>query len=161
LLRTTLEEGRDNVTLAAEWAFVERYLEIERLRFDARLQVQVDLTDAARAALLPAFALQTLVENAVRHGVAPRVEPTRVTVTGVMTGSMLHLTVRDEGPGVDLEAVAAGAGTGLVRLRERLAALYAGRARLELESQLGNGFTARLSVPQAPGHAAAAAEAAR
>jgi hypothetical protein len=68
LLRTTLEEKRDVVPLQDEWAFAERYLEIERLRFGDRLRVRVDLTEEARRATLPSFALQTLVENAVRHG---------------------------------------------------------------------------------------------
>ncbi len=69
LLRTTLEEQRDLVFLSDEWNFVERYLQMERIRFDDRLVVRSAISDEAANAMLPSFALQTLVENAVRHGV--------------------------------------------------------------------------------------------
>jgi len=147
LLRTTIEADRDLVSLAEEWVFVERYLDIERIRFGDRLQVEVDLSDAARGALLPSFAVQTLVENAVRHGAAPQVEPTTISVHGRTSDGTLTVTVHDTGAGAAAEAVAAG-GTGLARLRERLAALYGGQARLEWATAPGRGFTATLVVPQ-------------
>lgn len=152
LLRTTIEADRDIVPLGEEWAFVERYLDIERIRFGDRLQVEADLSDAARGALLPSFAVQTLVENAVRHGAAPQVEPTTIAVQGRTTGGMLTVTVRDTGAGATAAAIAAG-GTGLARLRERLAALYGGRARLEWTTEPGRGFTATLVLPHDPGGA--------
>ncbi len=150
LLRTTIEEDRDLVSLAEEWAFVERYLEIERIRFGNRLQVCVDLTDEARGAQLPSFSLQTLVENAVRHGAMPRVEPTEIMVVGRMNRGMLTLTVHDTGAGASPEIMAGNTGTGLTRLRERLSALYDARARLEVVSGADGGFTASLVIPQAP-----------
>jgi len=146
LLRTTLEEDRDLVSLADEWSFVERYLDIERIRFGDRLQVDADLSADARSALLPSFALQTLVENAVVHGAAPRVEPTDITVTGRLRGGSLELCVRDTGAGA--QAAAVGGGTGLKRLRERLLVLYGDAARLDLEAGSSGGFTATLVVPQ-------------
>ena len=146
LLRTTLEEDRDLVPLGAEWGFVERYLEIERIRFGDRLVVRIEMDDAARDALLPSFALQTLVENAVRHGAAPRVEPTEVVVSARLAGGELTLRVRDNGAGASADQLARG--TGLARLRERLAALYGKTARLDLETSPAGGFTASLVVPQ-------------
>ncbi|HTD28832.1 MAG TPA: histidine kinase, partial [Xanthomonadaceae bacterium] len=77
-LRTTFEEHRDLISVAEEWAFVERYLAIESIRFGDRLSVTVQIDEPARTALLPSFALQTLVENAVRHGAAPRIEATHL-----------------------------------------------------------------------------------
>ena len=148
LLRTTLEQESDLVSLAAEWAFVERYLEIERVRFEDRMQVHADLPQEALASQVPAFALQTLVENAVRHGVAPRVEPTQVTVVARAAGGKLTLSVHDTGTGARPAEIASGAGTGLKRLRERLAALYGSRARLELTTGPAGGFEARLDIPQ-------------
>ena len=149
LLRTTIEADADVIPLAQEWTFVERYLEIERIRFEERLQVHADLTPEARASLLPSYSLQTLVENAVRHGVAPRVEPTQIKVAGRASNGMLTLSVHDTGAGAVPEAVERSGGTGLPRLRERLAALYGPRARLELSSEAGTGFTATLFIPQA------------
>jgi len=149
LLRTTIEEDRDLVSLAEEWTFVERYLEIERIRFGDRLRIHVDLSDDARGARLPSFALQTLVENAVRHGAAPRVEPTDITVTGRMRDGTLELTVLDTGAGASAGMVEASSGTGLRRLRERLAALYGNAARLDVASGDPGGFAATLIIPQA------------
>jgi hypothetical protein len=150
LLRTTIEEDRDLVTLAEEWAFVERYLAIERIRFGDRLRVQIEVEEAARGATVPSFAVQTLVENAVRHGAAPRVEPTTITVTARLRDGMLELVVRDTGGGARTGSAEAGAGngTGLKRLRERLATLYGNAARLEAASSAGGGFSATLVLPQ-------------
>ena len=150
LLRTTIEEDRDLVSLAEEWAFVERYLEIERIRFGDRLQVRVDLTEEARGARPPSLSSQTLAENAVRHGAMPRAEPTEITVVGRMHRGMLTLTVHDTGAGATAESIAGSTGTGLARLRERLSALYDTRARLEVVSGPSGGFTASLVIPQAP-----------
>lgn len=148
LLRTTLEGDRDIVTLDEERVFVERYLELERIRFGDRLRVSMRTSEHAGAALLPSFALQTLVENAVRHGAAPRVEPTEIVVEGGLSGEMLTLTVRDTGDGIAPEQAERNGGTGLQRLRERLAALYGGDARLTLETGATGGCTASLSIPQ-------------
>jgi LytS/YehU family sensor histidine kinase len=152
LLRTTIEEDRDLVTLAEEWAFVERYLAIERIRFGDRLRVQIEVEAAARGATVPSFAVQTLVENAVRHGAAPRVEPTTITVTAHVRDGMLELVVRDTGGGARTGSAEGGTGTGngtgLKRLRERLATLYGNAARLEVASSAGGGFSATLVLPQ-------------
>jgi sensor histidine kinase YesM len=155
LLRTTLEEDRDIVTLAQERAFVERYLELERIRFGDRLRVSIRASDEAGSALLPSFALQTLVENAVRHGAAPRVDPTDIAVEAGVSGGRLTLSVRDTGDGMSIAPGVENGGTGLQRLRERLAALYGGRARLTLETGAAGGFTASLSIPQSPDDAEA------
>lgn len=147
-LRTTLEERRDLLSLDEEWAFVERYLAIERIRFGDRLDVRVDIDEPARASLLPSFALQTLVENAVRHGAAPRIEPTRVTISAALVDAALSIRVVDDGAGAQIGAIEHSAGTGLRRLRERLRWLYGDRARLDVISAAGGGFVAELSVPQ-------------
>jgi LytS/YehU family sensor histidine kinase len=150
LLRTTLEEDRDVVPLADELEFVERYLEVERLRFGDRLQVGVDVTEDARTVPVPAFALQTLVENAIRHGAAPRVEPTDIVIAGRRDRDTLILTVRDTGAGATPEDLTRGSGTGLQRLRDRLSALYDTRARLDLTPGSTGGFTASLTLPAEP-----------
>ncbi|MEO5624984.1 MAG: sensor histidine kinase, partial [Dokdonella sp.] len=88
-LRTTIEEQRDVISLAEEWAFVERYLAIEHIRFGDRLHVRTDIGEATRAAQVPSFALQTLVENAVRHAATPRIEATGITITATLTTDSL------------------------------------------------------------------------
>ncbi|HEX4934611.1 MAG TPA: histidine kinase [Gemmatimonadaceae bacterium] len=150
LLRVTIDETRDLVPLGDEWRFVQRYLELERMRFGDRLVVDAALDEAAMDALVPAFALQTLVENAVRHGAAPRVEPTTLAIRARRDGERLHLTVRDDGAGATETALVGGTGTGtgLRRLRERLAALYGDRARLQLEAG-ARGVRATLELPAA------------
>ncbi len=154
LLRTTLEEQRDEVPLEDEWRFVSRYLEMERIRFGDRLVVRADMPDALLDESVPAFALQTLVENAVRHGAAPRVAPTEIVVTAAGTASALTLSVRNSGDGGSVPAVGAagtGTGTGLARLRERLAVLYGNAARLECGPSAEGGYEATLVVPRSGG----------
>jgi len=151
LLRSTIEEDRDLVSVSEELAFVERYLEIERIRFGDRLRVLMAVSDRARQALIPSFAVQTLVENAVRHGAAPRVQPTDVVIRGEWTNDALTITVADSGAGSTAEQIQGNGGTGLKRLRDRLAVLYAGAARLDVSPVLAGGVTATLIVPQDAG----------
>jgi LytS/YehU family sensor histidine kinase len=160
LLRTTIEEQRDEVSLDDEWRFVSRYLEIERIRFGDRLTVRADMADALLDARVPAFALQTLVENAVQHGAAPRVAPTEIVVTAAGSASELTLSVRNTGDRGTVAttgaatATTAGTGTGLARLRERLAVLYGSAARLVSRPLDGGGYEAVLVVPRQRGSAA-------
>jgi signal transduction histidine kinase len=147
LLRDTIEEDRDLVSLSEERAFVERYLAVQRLRFGDRLQVRIDVSNDAAASLVPSFALLTLVENAVRHGAEPNVDATEIVVLGAATGDTLTLTVDDSGVGRTADSVS-GNGTGLKRLRERLVALYDGRARLDTMPRTPCGFTSSLIIPR-------------
>lgn len=161
LLRSSLEEKRDEVPLADEWRFVSRYLTVERLRFGDRLVVREELSADALDAEVPAFALQTLVENAVRHGAAPRVAATEIviTVTGGASTKDLTLRVRNSGEGASRADSGSGMdtgmdtgtstriGTGLARLRERLAVLYGNAATLT-SGPVEGGYEAILVVPQ-------------
>ena len=147
LLRTSLEEERDLIRLADEWAFVERYLELERLRFGDRLLVTMTMDDDARDAWIPAFALQTLVENAVRHGAAPKVEATTLLIQARAERDRLTVVVRDTGVGAHPSAFSNG-GSGLARLRDRLRVLFADRGVLRIDTQPGQGFTVTMTVPR-------------
>lgn len=147
LLRTTLEEKRDEVTLRDEWSFVSRYLAIERIRFGERLAVRSELPDGLLGERVPAFALQTLVENAVLHGAAPRVAATEIVVSAAGSARELTLSVRNTGDG-PARASANGTGTGLARLRERLAVLHGGAARLACGPAADGGYEAVLVVPR-------------
>lgn len=157
LLRSATAEDRDLVPLAEERAFVERYLALEQLRFGERLLVRDDIPATLGDVVVPSFVLQTLVENAVRHGAAPREGVTTVRIRAraeraagrgvdrASGGATLVLEVHDDGVGADLTVPTEG--TGLKRLRERLAALYGADATLTLASTPGAGFGATLRAP--------------
>lgn len=145
LLRMSLDDDRDVITVAEELDFVDRYLELERLRFGDRLQVRVDVPTAAREAAVPSFVLQTLVENAVRHGAMPNMEPTEVRLSASRHDGILRLTVSDTGVGT--VSAARGAGSGLRRLQVRLRVLYGDAGRLLASPNDPQGFTATVEVP--------------
>lgn len=147
LLRTSLEEDRDLVSLADEWAFVERYLELERIRFGDRLHVTMTMEGDAANVLVPSFGVQTLVENAVRHGAAPQIADTALRLHARVDDAMLTVVVNDSGVGADLSSLSKRGG-GLSRLRDRLRELFGDRARLRLDTQPGGGFTATMDVPR-------------
>jgi two-component system, LytTR family, sensor kinase len=148
LLRRTVEEQRDEVPLSEEWQFVSRYLAVEQIRFGERLVVKADLPPDLESERVPSFALQTLVENAVQHGAAPRVAPTEIAITGTRRNSELVISVRNTGDGAASQANGNGTGTGLTRLRERLSVLYGGSATLISQPVSTGGYEAVLTVPR-------------
>jgi len=146
LLRATVEESRDEVTLDEEWRFVSRYLALERIRFGDRLVIRSDFAEEVLEDCVPAFALQTLVENAVRHGAARRVAATEIAITASGSASELTLSVRNTDEGA--RATASTTGTGLGRLRERLGVLYGDAARLVCGPTDDGAYEALLVVPR-------------
>lgn len=154
LLRRALEEQRDEVPLDDEWRFVSRYLAVEQIRFGERLVVNADLPTDLQPERVPSFALQTLVENAVQHGAAPRVAPTEVAISATRSDSELVISVRNSGESADTRIDGNGTGTGLARLRERLSVLYGGAATLVTRPIASGGYEAVLTVPRnRPGEA--------
>jgi signal transduction histidine kinase len=140
-------ESLDQVTLADEWAFVRSYLEIESLRLEERLRLRLEAEPEAMLTLVPPFVLQPLVENAIRHAVAPRKAGGRVAIAARRRGDHLQLEVCDDGPGMPSAAPSSGAGLGLRLLRDRLALLYAGAASLSLQPVEGGGLRATIVLP--------------
>ena len=148
LLRRTIEEQRDEVPLSEEWQFVSRYLAVEQIRFGERLVVKTDLPPDLQSERVPSFALQTLVENAVQHGAAPRIAPTEIVINGTRSNSELVISVRNSGDSDPSRANGNGTGTGLARLRERLTVLYGGSASLTSRPIATGGYEAVLTVPR-------------
>jgi LytS/YehU family sensor histidine kinase len=148
LLRVTLEENRDEVPLGDEWNFVSRYLEMEGIRFGDRLRIHADVSPDLFDEKVPSFALQTLVENAVRHGAEKSSAPTDIAIKTTITGSVLNLSVRNTGNNLPAGVKGDGVGTGLSRLRERLSFLYGEDARLTSASADDGSYEATLTVPR-------------
>lgn len=137
LLRLTLEtSGEQELPLRRELEFVERYLAIERVRFGERLHFSLEIAPDTQTALVPTFLLQPLVENAVRHGLAPHPHAGRVTVRAHREDDRLHLSVSDDGVGLPASPKIRE-GIGLANTRARLRELYDGHASLELRAETG------------------------
>jgi sensor histidine kinase YesM len=146
LLRGSLAHAaRQEVPLRDELAFLQRYLDVMRVRLGDRLAVSLDVPDALLDALVPSLLLQPLVENAIRHGIADRAEGGRVTIAARGDGDRLVLEIADDGPG--MSAPATGGGIGLSNTRERLGRLYGPAASLATRSTAGRGTTVTLTVP--------------
>jgi signal transduction histidine kinase len=143
-------ESIDAVALEDEWGFVRSYLEIESLRLEERLRLELAADPAALRASVPPFVLQPLVENAIVHAIAPRREGGRLSVHADRHGDRLRLEVRDDGPGFAPGGTAGGAGLGIRLLRERLALLYGSDARLAVGAGQGGGVHAVLDLPFVP-----------
>ncbi|MGJ5817515.1 sensor histidine kinase [Paludibaculum fermentans] len=149
LLRYTLQSGeRADVPLSEELAMVDEYLDLELMRFEDRLRVVQDIPPETLTARLPPMLLQTLVENALKHGIARHTAGGTVHLSAVLRDSQLQLSVSNPGT---LEAKPESGGIGLENARRRLQLRYGDRARLELaqqSSEEGPLVLARVSIPQ-------------
>lgn len=146
-LRASLAVTRgEETTLENELRLVDAYLEIESLRFEW-LTVDLDVPDALRSACVPAFGLQLLVENAIRHGLAPRRTPGRVHIAARVNRDRLTLSVSDDGVGFGAQPGDASLGIGLQNVRARLAQLHGSDGRLTLEPSRPHGTVATIHVP--------------
>ncbi|TCS97102.1 two-component system sensor histidine kinase AlgZ [Tepidimonas ignava] len=147
LYRALLAEPRALVPLRDEVALARTYLAVEQVRLGARLRQAWHVDTAPLDALVPALTLQPLVENAIRHGVEPRPEGACVTVEAFRDDDHLVLFVRNPTP--PPQATTRGHGLALANLRERLALLYQGRARLRTYASEGE-FVAQVRLPLKP-----------
>ncbi len=150
LLRRLLDGAtRHEARLEQELSFIRSYLDIERIRFRDRLSVSIDVAADVLDARVPHLILQPLVENAIRHGIAPRAAGGHVAVIGRRAGEHLELIVRDDGPGLRGAATTEGRGPGigLANTRARLAKLYADDYRLDITGAPGGGLEARVTIP--------------
>jgi two-component system, LytTR family, sensor kinase len=147
LLRGTLKAGDVQlVPLREEMAMLRAYLEIQKVRYRGRMRVRIAVTDDLGAEMVPVLILQPLVENAVRHGVEPRAEPTTVEVSAHLDGAVLILRVRDDGAGPG-DGGRRGAGTALRGVTARLQALYGPDATLTAGGREGGGYESSLRIP--------------
>jgi len=149
LLRHVLEHAdRQEVTLGEEIEFLSRYLEIQQMRFSDRLTVEMKIDPETLEAIVPSLILQPIVENSLRHGVAAREAPGRVSLCCSRHNGFLEIDVYNDGPilpeGWRIEDCA---GIGLANTRARIAQLYGKAGRLEVHNRDHSGVQARLTVP--------------
>jgi hypothetical protein len=145
LMRYALQSNHAGVVrVDDELRIVRGYLDIEQVRLGDRLRYEIDVDPRLRSAELPVLLLQPLVENAIKHGIAPKVAGGRVTVRGWRHGDSAIFAIEDDGDGREPET--AGMGVGLANVRQRLEALYGDRASLSLTRQNGQTET-RVTLP--------------
>ena len=148
LLRYTLEDsGEHEIPLNQEMSFLDRYLDIMRIRFQGALEVIVDVDPAVADALVPNLILQPLVENAVKHGVSKVEGAGRIEIRARREGERTIITVRDNGPGLGSGDEGNDEGVGLRNSRERLEQLYGKAQSLTLADAPHGGTVAELVVP--------------
>jgi signal transduction histidine kinase len=149
LLRSTLESaGTQEVPLKQELEFIELYLEIEQARLGPRLVVRMDAEPEVMDAYVPNLILQPLVENAIRHGIAPRPETGHIEIRAHRQNGCLQVEVLDDGPGLSPNTKSGGReGVGLANTRARLKQLYGAAHQFTVANRRGGGLAVTLRVP--------------
>lgn len=150
-LRSNLPLGRrTESTLEQEFASVRAYLHLMQHRMGDRLQFELTLSPQAASQPCAPLMLQTLVENAIKHGLEPLLGPARLSVTGGFSGAneeLVSIEVDDNGVGLNPAPRTRGTGLGLRQVRERLQALYGSQARLSVGGREGGGVRSRIEWP--------------
>jgi two-component system, LytTR family, sensor kinase len=148
LLRAGLtSDSPHEVSLERELSFLERYLEIERIRFGDRLTIDLNVDQSTLGARVPNLILQPIVENAIKYGVAAIDRPSTVSISARKEGDELVLRVRDDGPGIPRNAKR---GVGLGNTEARLRQLYGEEQKLELSSPINGGVLVSIAIPFRP-----------
>jgi len=151
-----LHADRPLSSLEEEVGFLRTYLDIEQIRFGERLLVEFDVESSITHTAVPTLILQPLVENAIKHGIAPKVGKSRILVRAKRHGDCILLSVEDDGIGLfgkrdqdrrALPGAESGAGVGLQNIRERLKTMYGGDAILSLVDIRSGGSRATLEIP--------------
>lgn len=150
-LRLTLENsGAQEVSLQTEMEFLSCYLEIERIRFQDRLVTRMNLDEQTLDAKVPNLILQPIVENAIRHGIAPRSTPGLIEIDAKQVGDSLRIQVRDNGPGISEHRTSENLfkkGLGLTNTETRLERLYGMAHRFDLSNSPEGGLVVTLEIP--------------
>jgi two-component system LytT family sensor kinase len=149
LLRDLLAQtGRQTIELRREFAYVECYLSVEKVRFEDRLIIHFDADEDCLDALVPTLILQPLVENAVKHGIAKRINPGRVSVTGIRRGNLLQIKVcNDSAEGAQRSVEGVDHGIGLRATRLRLERIFGNQYRLDCSFDSTRGAVVLVEFP--------------
>ncbi len=149
LLRLSLDQDRpQELPLREELEFLNRYLEIEKIRFGDRLHVEQRVDPDTLGVLVPCLVLQPLVENAIRHAIEPMEGIGHLAICAEKKGEVLHLRVKDNGPGMTADKPAkTEGGIGLANTRSRLKHLYGDNGKLELVPLAEGGLEVHITLP--------------
>jgi two-component system LytT family sensor kinase len=151
-----LHADRPLTSLDEEMGFLRTYLDIEQIRFGERLLVEFDVESSITHTAVPTLILQPLVENAIKHGIAPKVGKSRILVRAKRQGDSILLSVEDDGIGLfgirdqnrlPPSSAERRAGVGLQNIRDRLKTMYGGDATLSLVDIRSGGSRAMLEIP--------------
>jgi len=147
LRRVVEDSDRQEVPLMEELEFAQKYLDIQKVRFAERLQVTVDVPSELYPAQVPSLILQPMVENAVKHGIAKRVEGGAIRIAAARSNGLITLSVYNDGPPLPVQWHDVRSGVGLSNVRTRLQSLYGDKFELHLQNEDTNGVTASVSIP--------------
>ncbi len=149
LLRMSFENLEvQEVALKQELEFLNKYIEIEQMRFHDRLKVEMDISPETLDASVPNMILQPLVENAIKHGISPRAEGGRIEIETVRNNGHLEIRVEDNGLGIPFrDANVVSEGVGLSNTRRRLKHLYGERHKFEIAAAERSGVRVDLEIP--------------
>jgi two-component system, LytTR family, sensor kinase len=147
-LRRAMEDSnRQQVPLGEELEFVQKYLDIQKVRFAERLQVSVNVPGELFPAQVPSLILQPMVENAVKHGIAKRVQGGAIRIAGSRSDGRLTLSVYNDGPGLPVGWEKTSSGIGISNVRTRLRGLYGDAFEFSMRNQSPDGVEVSVSVP--------------
>jgi two-component system, LytTR family, sensor kinase len=150
MLRISLYQmSEQEVMLKQELEFVGRYVGIMKMRFENQLEVEMNIDPRTLAAYVPAMTLQPLVENSIRHGIIPDERDGHIEIRTRKEDGMLHVSVIDDGCGMEGggEIALAKGGVGLSNMRERLHLMYGAQHHFELSTSPERGVTINISLP--------------
>lgn len=147
LFKLSLKGGRGYATVREEVGYVEKYMSIIGYRFRNRVQVRFDVEEEIMEAYVLSFILQPFVENAVLHGLEPKLEGGCVYVAGALDGEDLVFRIYDDGVGFHPEDESVQEGYGIRNVKERIALIYGGDYGVEIGSEIGKGTTVTVCIP--------------
>ena len=147
LRRVVQDSTHQEVPLEEEVEFLQKYLDIQKARFAERLRLSVDVPNELSAARVPSLILQPMVENAIKHGIAKRIQGGEIRVAACRSKGMLTLRIYNDGPGLPAGFDQNGSGTGIANVRTRLQSLYGDGFELTMKNQRPDGVEVSVSVP--------------
>lgn len=151
MLRYSLKDKRDSgnhlVGLKDELQFVDSYLELEKLRLGERLNIQKEVQKDTLNCLLPAFTIQPLIENSIKHGIAPKNISATIFISAKKENDVLKIEIKDNGIGSQNDKLNESNGLGLNLVREQLQIQYGDKSVFEIDTNLSKGFKVSIEIP--------------